>query len=170
MQSIYFFRDADAELFARVKEIGLEIPNGEPLKFDFVNLSANFRTAPSLVRRLNEAFAKVFAEDDGSGVTFSSAEPAREGGDSAEQSFKLHLSFEAQTAYKKRLFDNGTLETEALGDAQISEIVDLIRSRQPAMEEARQAGEKFRIAVLARARRSLPLPRRCTRQPSPSAP
>jgi ATP-dependent exoDNAse (exonuclease V) beta subunit len=155
MQSIYFFRDADAELFARVKEIGLEIPNGEPLKFDFVNLSANFRTAPSLVRRLNEAFAKVFAEDDGSGVTFSSAEPAREGGDSAEQSFKLHLSFEAQTAYKKRLFDNGTLETEALGDAQISEIVDLIRSRQPAMEEARQAGEKFRIAVLARARRSL---------------
>jgi ATP-dependent helicase/nuclease subunit A len=33
MQSIYFFRDADAELFARVKEIGLEIPDAEPLLF-----------------------------------------------------------------------------------------------------------------------------------------
>ena len=155
MQSIYFFRDADAELFARVKEIGLEIPHAEPLALDFVPLSANFRTAPALVNRLNEAFDKVFAEKDGSGVTFSPAEPAREGEDGAEQSFKLHLSFEAQTAYKKSVTYRGTLETEPLEDAQISEIVDLIRSRQPAMEEARRAGEKFRIAVLARARKSL---------------
>ena len=27
MQSIYFFRDADAELFPRVENIGLDIPN-----------------------------------------------------------------------------------------------------------------------------------------------
>ncbi len=33
MQSIYFFRDADAELFPRVKTLGLEIPEAEP--FDF---------------------------------------------------------------------------------------------------------------------------------------
>jgi hypothetical protein len=36
MQSIYFFRDADAELFPRVKALGLEISNDEPLLFDFV--------------------------------------------------------------------------------------------------------------------------------------
>jgi ATP-dependent helicase/nuclease subunit A len=69
MQSIYFFRDADAELFARVKEIGLEIPTAEPLPLDFLALTANFRTAPELVNRLNQVFEKVFAKDDGSGVS-----------------------------------------------------------------------------------------------------
>ena len=34
MQSIYFFRDADAELFPRVEQIGLEIPGDLPLRFD----------------------------------------------------------------------------------------------------------------------------------------
>ena len=46
MQSIYFFREADAELFPRVKTFGLEIPTAEPLLFDFVSLTANFRTTP----------------------------------------------------------------------------------------------------------------------------
>ena len=46
MQSIYFFRDADAELFPRVKILGLEIPGAEPLLFDPVPLSSNFRTTP----------------------------------------------------------------------------------------------------------------------------
>ena len=49
MQSIYFFRDADAELFPRVREAGLEIPNADPLLFDPVGLTANFRTAKPLV-------------------------------------------------------------------------------------------------------------------------
>src|ERR1019366_8260084 len=54
MQSIYFFRDADAELFHRVKDNGLEIPQEQPLLFDSVELGANFRTAQTLVARLNE--------------------------------------------------------------------------------------------------------------------
>ena len=37
MQSIYFFRDADAELFPRVEQIGLEIPDELPLQFDPVS-------------------------------------------------------------------------------------------------------------------------------------
>ena len=32
MQSIYFFRDADAELFPRVEQLGLEIPGDLPLR------------------------------------------------------------------------------------------------------------------------------------------
>jgi ATP-dependent exoDNAse (exonuclease V) beta subunit len=47
MQSIYFFRNAEAELFFRVRDLGLEIPNAPPFQFDFVQLTANFRTAPS---------------------------------------------------------------------------------------------------------------------------
>jgi ATP-dependent exoDNAse (exonuclease V) beta subunit len=155
MQSIYFFRDADAELFARVKEIGLEIPSGEPLALDFVSLSANFRATPSLVNRLNDAFDRIFEEDDGSGVTFSPALPARADSETAHPTFKLHLKFEPQATYIKQLSVAGLQETEAPTEAQVGEIVDLIRNRTEAMEEARQTGGKFRIAVLARARKSL---------------
>jgi ATP-dependent exoDNAse (exonuclease V) beta subunit len=78
MQSIYSFREADAELFPRVRTLGLEMAHEEPLRFDFAPLQANFRTAPGLVERLNQAFEKIFAADDGSGVRFSAAQPARE--------------------------------------------------------------------------------------------
>ena len=50
MQSIYFFRDADAELFPRVKALGLEIPGAEPFLFDSVALTSNFRTISSFGR------------------------------------------------------------------------------------------------------------------------
>jgi len=94
MQSIYFFRDADAELFPRVRDNGLEIPSPDPLLFDFVPLSSNFRTAPSLVERLNQVFDQVFAAPDGSGVTFSSVQPAREATvNAADPRFNLHLNF-----------------------------------------------------------------------------
>jgi ATP-dependent helicase/nuclease subunit A len=93
MQSIYFFRDADAELFARVRENGLEIPNAEPLPLDFVSLSANFRTTPPLVVRLNEVFHPGFAVHDGSGVTFSPAEPARGHKPISDNFFELHINF-----------------------------------------------------------------------------
>ena len=155
MQSIYFFRDADTELFARVKEIGLEISNAEPLTLDFIPLSANFRTTPTLVERLNEVFAQVFAQDDGSGVTFSPAEPARENKTSPNRDFKLHLNFTSQIAYKKLANPQDYLDGEDPQAEQVQEIVEFIQSHQPAMEEARAAGKKYRIAVLARARKSL---------------
>ena len=155
MQSIYFFRDADAELFARVKEIGLEIPNAEPLGLDFVPLMANFRATPPLVGKLNDVFAKVFAEDDGSGVNFSAAEPAREAKVSPVQSFMLYLNFIPQSTYKKPSTDEVQIEEEDPQAEQVKQIVDLVRSRQTAMQEARAAGSKYRIAILARARSSL---------------
>jgi ATP-dependent exoDNAse (exonuclease V) beta subunit len=155
MQSIYFFRDADAELFARVKEIGLEIPNGEPLPLDFVSLSANFRSAPSLVRQLNTVFEKVFALNDGSGVNFFQAQPAREDLDSSGRNFQLHLNFTPQTTHKKQTGDQQSPSGGDLQAKQIAEIIELVQSHQPAMDEAGKAGKKYRIAVLARTRNSL---------------
>ena len=155
MQSIYFFRDADAELFARVKKIGLEIPNGDPLPLDFVSLSANFRSARSLVLRLNTVFEKVFAVSDGSGVSFFEAEPARDERVTSIQHFQLHLKFSPQAVYKKQI---GHQQSPSAGDLQaeqIAEIVDLVQSHQQAMEEAGKAGKKYRIAVLARTRNSI---------------
>jgi ATP-dependent exoDNAse (exonuclease V) beta subunit len=160
MQSIYFFRDADAELFARVRTIGLELPPDEPLAFDFVPLKANFRSAPSLVERLNEVLGQVFATPDGSGVAFSSAEPARADEGSADPRFSLHLDFVPRTGLGKSADPDAVGEREAACTEQIKKIVDLIQSHEGAFEEVEQArkrGEdrRFRIAVLARARTSL---------------
>jgi len=102
-------------------------------------------------------FEKVFAASDGSGVTFSPAVPARANHIGSDQYFKLHLSFIPQTTRNK------TTVTPAAPDAedpqsdpesdpesdQVRQIAELIRSYRPAMEEARAAGGKYRIGVLA---------------------
>ncbi len=169
MQSIYFFRDADAELFPRVEQLGLEIPGDLPLRFDSVQLSANFRTAPLLVDSINDAFTQIFAVDDGSGVTYAPAAPAR-GGTSqpgphlvADSSplLRLHLEFIPQTPRGNSggLGPNGktelAAEREAALEKQIEEIVALIRDKMAEIEQARAAKGKYRIAVLGRARKSL---------------
>jgi len=155
MQSIYFFREADAELFARVKAVGLELPQDEPVLFDFVPLAANFRAAPPLVERLNEVFAKVFEVADGSGVAFSPALPARADCASPGQHFSLHLEFVPRTGPGKTADPELIHERESAHAAQNKQIVDLIQSQLGRMAEARERGEKYRIAVLARARKSL---------------
>lgn len=152
MQSVYFFRDADVDLFIGVQGAGLEIPNEPPLAFDPVSLTANFRTAPALVERLNQVFTDVFAANDGSGIVFDAAQPAREPSANA-QPFQLHLRFVPSSG---RSNPNASEEREAARQAQIADIVALIKSNLPAIEAARlarEAGEdrKFRVAVLGRA-------------------
>ncbi|HNG60166.1 MAG TPA: UvrD-helicase domain-containing protein, partial [Cellvibrionaceae bacterium] len=75
MQSIYSFRAADVSLFLHIKAHGLGDLYLEPLQ-----LTANFRSAPSLVHWVNRVFAKAFPEisDIASGaVAYSPAEPFR---------------------------------------------------------------------------------------------
>jgi ATP-dependent exoDNAse (exonuclease V) beta subunit len=155
MQSVYFFRDADAELFARVKEFGLEVPNAEPMLLEFVSLTANFRTTPQLVVRLNEAFVRVFAQDDGSGVGFSPAQPARGDNPNLGQCFELHINFSPQTASTNQQDSSNVHAEESSQEVQIQKIVELIRTHLAAIEESRGRGEKYRLAVLARTRSSL---------------
>ncbi|HEV2448052.1 MAG TPA: UvrD-helicase domain-containing protein, partial [Candidatus Sulfopaludibacter sp.] len=162
MQSIYFFRDADAELFARVRTLGLELPDRSALPLDFVGLESNFRTAPPLVRELNDTFTQVFAENDGSGIGFSEARPAREEQGEPGPRKRLHLEFMPQTvrtrsadADEMRRKQEAADRRAAAHKAQTEEIVDLIRTLMERCEEARTRGEKFRIAVLSRARKAL---------------
>lgn len=155
MQSIYFFRDAEAELFQRVRNVGLEIPNDDPLIFDFVHLTANFRTAPSLVDHLNETFAKVFAAGDGSDVTFSPAQPARDRNLSSGPRFNVHLRFVPKNATSQSIDPDAHRETDNALAEQVDEMIALIQSHRGPMELARARGEKYRIAVLARARKTL---------------
>jgi ATP-dependent helicase/nuclease subunit A len=162
MQSIYFFRDADAELFPRVRHVGLELPTGETHKLDFVPLSSNFRTAPKLVDELNQAFSQIFAVRDGSGIELSKAQPAREAAPDREPRFHLHVDFVPQTVriYSSRpdalQRKQEAAETrEMKHQAQTGEIVALIRSHMDRIEAARGRGEKYRIAVLGRTYKAL---------------
>jgi ATP-dependent helicase/nuclease subunit A len=170
MQSIYFFRDADAELFPRVENLGLEIPGDLPLVFDPVALTANFRTAPALVTELNDAFTQVFAQDDGSGIRFTATEPAREKNPPSglhaarvpARRMELHLAFIPATPNARSGDSGAAAEKErALAERieahqrQTDEIVALIRAQQPYIEQARAAGAKYRIAVLGRTRKAL---------------
>jgi len=167
MQSIYFFRDADAELFPRVAQIGLEIPGELPLRLDPVQLQANFRSAPQLVDRINDAFAKVFAIEDGSGVTFTQAEPARAKSHSCwtESSVPrnfLHLKFVPQAVRGSGSGPARALEQKSIAaeskeaqTAQTGEIVKLVREHLQRAQQPRANGEQYRIAVLGRTRNSL---------------
>lgn len=172
MQSIYGFREADAELFPRVEELGLEVPGDLPLLFDSVHLTANFRTEPSLVASINETFAQVFAVSSGSGIAFSASQPARDAAESPGPQLvarlaprmQLHCAFipesprGAEPGRRKEIAD----ERNVAHQKQIDEIVAIVRSHLPRIEAARAANqneqskkERFRVAVLARARKSL---------------
>ena len=161
MQSIYFFRDADAELFPRVQAVGLELGGADPdhpeppLLLDFVPLRANFRTEPELVERLNEVFAQVFAAADGSGVSFSRAEAARESQEGTAPRLALHLEFVPRTGPGKAADAEAIRQKEAARKLQTEEIVALIQGHMEAMEAARARGERYRIAVLGRTRSAL---------------
>ncbi len=172
MQSIYGFREADAELFPRVEKLGLEIPDELSFPFDPVHLTANFRSEPSLVASVNETFAQVF--DASSGVAFAASQPAR--GDAAQRGphlvgepvprMQLHLEFlqESPRNADRRRKKEITAKRKAAQQEQIDEIVEIVRTRLPLIAAARAGtnnnpniGErkKFRVAVLGRARKSL---------------
>ncbi len=162
MQSIYFFRDADAELFPRVERIGLEIPDNLPLAFDSVRLFANFRTARLLVTRLNKFFSEVFEADDGSGVHFAPAEPARAEpapADDPTPRMELHFAFMPDSRRAAAAGDGAAEriagERETALQKQAEEMVDLVRSHLPRMRQARANGEKYRVAVLGRTHKAL---------------
>jgi ATP-dependent helicase/nuclease subunit A len=173
MQSIYFFRDADAELFPRVERLGLELPGELPFKFDPAHLTANFRSAPRLVESTNEFFTDVFAADDGSGVAFTRADAERDDHKTSgiqlvasnPAPMQMHLEFIPQSA--RGSAGPGKAEIAASRattcEFQVNEIVALIQSHLPRINAARDANatekrcekDKFRVAVLGRTRKAL---------------
>jgi ATP-dependent exoDNAse (exonuclease V) beta subunit len=155
MQSIYFFRDADAELFPRIKDMGLEVTQEEPLLFDFVPLAANFRTVPSLVEQVNEIFVEVFAANNGSEITYLPSIPARKSVGNAESAYSLHLRFMPAAGRGPSADLNALKEREAARAEQIGEIIALISRYRSRLAEAKATGEKFRIAILGRAKSHL---------------
>jgi ATP-dependent helicase/nuclease subunit A len=162
VQSIYSFRDAEAELFGRVREMGVEFGEEESFPVHPVRLTANFRTDPRLVSSLNDAFGKVFTEPDGSGIEFTIAEPARNPSGGQHKRFQLHLEFIPQIKPGKmsdrdsaRAREEILAQREAARASRTAELIALIRDHLHHAEIARNAGSRYRIAVLGRARMAL---------------
>jgi ATP-dependent exoDNAse (exonuclease V) beta subunit len=149
MQSIYSFRDADPELFARVRDRGLELRDNERIILDSLKLRANFRTDASLVHGLNHAFLHVFSGDDGSGVIFTPTEPARNSCIDSQSRLQLHLEFMPQIGRGRssdlealREKKEAARQCETAQATQVAEIVELIRSHSQRIENARVQGKK----------------------------
>jgi ATP-dependent helicase/nuclease subunit A len=155
MQSIYFFRDAEAELFRRVKDFGFELGDGDSFPVHPVALSANFRTDPALVSDLNEAFERVFSLPDGSGIQFAKAEPARAPAAAPNKRLELHLAFAPQTRGNNSSNAELIAERDQIRKSQLAEIISLVRDHLSRIDSARTRGEKYRIAILGRARTAL---------------
>lgn len=87
MQSIYRFRQAEVGLFLKAKQQGIGA-----ISLEFLELSCNFRSTPTLVNWVNSHFKTIFParEDIESGaVTFHSSEPTRDDLDSSIESFEF---------------------------------------------------------------------------------
>jgi ATP-dependent exoDNAse (exonuclease V) beta subunit len=86
MQSIYRFRDADMSLFLRAKQQGIGAVVCEPLQ-----LTANFRSAPSLVDWVNRVFKDIFPSRDSIGQAQARFYPsAAERSPGPDQAVELH--------------------------------------------------------------------------------
>jgi superfamily I DNA/RNA helicase len=127
-QSIYGFRKAEVALFEEARA-GLPTEAGR-LPLTPLRLSANFRSAPGLVRWANGVFARVMAEPfiEADEVPFAPAEPARQ---------------EEAAAFSLSLF-TGT--GEAARTAEARWLAAAVR------EEAARLAEGERLAVLVFAR------------------
>ena len=154
MQSIYGFREAEVELFERLRTHGFEMPDGPPFRLEFVQLRANFRTVPSLVEDLNGHFRRIFPEDDAAdGVHFAAAEPMRPAVSEARAELHLGFTSSARVTPGDVADDAGPEETRK---TQLDVLVGLIREKLEMVDAAKaQAGAKYRIAVLGRTRGSL---------------
>jgi ATP-dependent exoDNAse (exonuclease V) beta subunit len=108
---------------------------------------------------LNDKFERIFAEDDGSGIDFSPSEPQRTNPSPIDPSLSLHLAFVPHVAPFKPASPETRVSREQAQQQQIQQIVSLIQSHVQRIADLRETfkakKEKYRVAVLARVKKSL---------------
>ncbi|HTJ30659.1 MAG TPA: 3'-5' exonuclease, partial [Acidobacteriaceae bacterium] len=158
MQSIYGFRDAEVELFERLKSHGLDLPGyAEPFRFESITLQANFRTTPALIRDLNQHFTSIFptpsTQTSSDDVAFTPAAPTRAENSAARA--VLHLDFTLAPRADASAYPHASAETTR--QLQLDRILALVRRHLAQAEGTRLVNPqvKYRIAILGRTRSSL---------------
>ncbi|HTW45706.1 MAG TPA: UvrD-helicase domain-containing protein [Acidobacteriaceae bacterium] len=143
MQSVYLFRQAEVELFERVKQFGLVsenfVLNVEPLE-----LKTNFRSHAGLTTRWNEMFEVIFGDGGAGGIRYAETIAADEA--LPDQAVHVH----------PQIIDgsNGRTAHEAR-DVEAAKVLQIVRMHLERIEEAKAEGKEYRVAVLARARAHL---------------
>lgn len=143
MQSIYLFRQADLALFSEVQANGFG-ERSTAIAFDALTLRRNFRSDAGVVAPLNEMFSALGEmSPNGASIRAHFAPAVANAGTS-----------EAKAVWVNAHFDDGA---NATAEHEASRIVDIVRTHQQAIEQARTTGEEFRVAILVRAKKHVAL-------------
>ena len=158
MQSIYLFRQADVELFDRVREDGIAVAGGRrPVRT--VALRTNFRSTAGIVNPINQIFEKVFPhkrKEAAAGVDFLAGVANNLG--SAAGAFQVHTSFidlRKSTIHGASATVNQASLVSAAQRRETEEILQIVRQHLRRLEQARLENREFTVAVLARAKEHL---------------
>ena len=147
MQSIYMFRQAEVELFERTLRHGLG-QGTEAVQLTPLQLQTNFRSHEGLVAPLNVIFRQIFEPDASQEyqVRFapSTAQAAAPQGNPGVTVWPSFCTSKPSVEEKR-----------AVEEAEAEKVVSLIQGHWQSVETAKRQQEKFRIAVLARARTHL---------------
>ncbi|HEY0795389.1 MAG TPA: UvrD-helicase domain-containing protein [Acidisarcina sp.] len=142
MQSIYSFRQAEVELFERVRRHGLECESGT-IELETLRLQTNFRSHSGLVGPLNNFFNSVFADASPRGVAFSPSVASEAGPGCRVHVYAGILPKSADIEQKRAA---RRLETEA--------VLKIVRNHLPDILRAQSTTDgKFKIGILVRAKR-----------------
>jgi len=147
MQSIYLFRQAEVELFERVREQGL----GQDLNAETLKLRVNFRSHARLTDPLNEVFEPVFAAASGAAGARVEFEASSAAVEEVATIYEPPLQVHAQLCAK----DADAEQKRALRLTEAETVADIIEQHAERIAMARAAGEEYRIAVLVRNRSHL---------------
>lgn len=110
MQSIYRFREANVGLFIRTQQQGIAGLAVTPLQ-----LSANFRSSPTVIDWVNRRFQKIFPQYDDvllGAVSYSPAEAMKP--DSDDHFVKFLVSFEQQNTHSDRSYSEADKIAQSL--------------------------------------------------------
>jgi ATP-dependent helicase/nuclease subunit A len=151
MQSIYMFRQAEVELFTRVREHGIGQEAGH-IRCHPVQLSVNFRSHRGLTEPLNGIFDVICAEEVAPGsasVPFARA-TSPESPLPAQGGFHIHPRIIGNPDR------NPTLVEIAAAQLQEAEaVLGIVEQHLPRIQQARDTGAEYRVAILVRARSHL---------------
>jgi len=150
MQSVYFFRQAEVELFDQVTRNGL-VSDEYTVEFEELGLSTNFRSHEGLTRRWNEMFSAVFAAGSNNEVAQIAYTDT--------VSLETALPDEAVHVYPQiigaadRKVTSG--EKELAIEREAERVLAIIDKHKEHIERAISEGNEYRVAVLVRSRQHL---------------
>ncbi len=154
MQSIYMFRQADVELFSLVRDRGFETADGS-LPVATLQLETNFRSNAGVVNPLNEIFKLVFPHAQKAGSAAVDFLPGT-ANDLCEPktAYTVHPDFLEKQPKETNGAPDPSLERLAQ-QRETDAMMQIICRHLPKVEQARQEGQEFTLAVLARAKEHL---------------